>query len=389
MGELVVRECLESALRELGAEVTTYSSDATADAALANADQFDALIFDPWTIYVPGWRPRAPVLGREPFTFVLDFFGRSKPFDRIEKLPLHHVLTATGVVPENEFLGIFYRDAFYAEGREGREPAPAKLRAGMVWGKEPKYFRSADARRVVEHALKFAAGMGLEAVVSSVNLVRELGLKVERYEPVSGFDVRASGRPDTEVEVDGGGGGGGGGVGRVLAAVAGAVSAGATATAGDDPFGGEPAPVVHGSLKLVHSPPAKNAWTKTLRVSRFLLGVGDPLLGPSAVDALAQGCMLILPKFAVPRVYANGLLAHTQHDGVVLVAPPEYVCLYGAGGEGGGVTAEGLGELEECLRRAAQSVLPPLRIPEFTRAAHRERVRRIFERHLGRWPPTR
>jgi len=350
MGELVVRECLELALRDLGAEVSTFTSDAAADAALARADDFDVLVFDPWTVYLPGWKPRPAVLGREPLTFVLDFFGRSRAFEKLERIPLHHVLTATGVVPENEFLGFFYRDAYAAYGEA---PIPQKAELGMVWGKDLKYLRAPAARHAVSRVLEHGAEAGLRVLASSVSLVRELRLTPDRVEP-----VRLA--PPAEAQSEAAGG--------IASALASLMPA----------HPEETAPVVFG-MQVVHSPPAKGEWQKLLRASRFLLGLGDPLLGPSAVEALAQGCLLIIPRFDAPKPYADGLLAHTQHDGVALVAPPEYVCLYS-------LTEEGVAsELMDCVRRALSTALPPLRIPEFAREAHRERVRRILGAHLSRW----
>ena len=50
----------------------------------------------------------------------------------------------------------------------------------------------------------------------------------------------------------------------------------------------------HGSL-------SDTDWMVLLRESKFLLGLGDPVLGPSAIDAVASGVVYINPVYAEPR----------------------------------------------------------------------------------------
>ena len=50
----------------------------------------------------------------------------------------------------------------------------------------------------------------------------------------------------------------------------------------------------HGHLK-------PEEWQDLLRSSTHMLGLGDPLLGPSGVEAVQQGCVLVNPKYDKPK----------------------------------------------------------------------------------------
>lgn len=71
---------------------------------------------------------------------------------------------------------------------------------------------------------------------------------------------------------------------------------------------------------LGHQTP--QSWNKLLAESKFVLGLGDPLLGPSAIDAVAAGCMYINPIYDEPvrDIYK------TQHDFASDVIGFPHVC---------------------------------------------------------------
>ena len=108
------------------------------------------------------------------------------------------------------------------------------------------------------------------------------------------------------------------------------------------------------------------SWQTLLRQSRFLIGLGDPLLGPSAIDAISAGCMYINPVYSAGKAkkgYAS------QHPYAAEKIGKPYVCNYQLGD---------MASLLQCVQQAMATVLDPLSVPDFTESAHLERVRRIF-----------
>ena len=67
-----------------------------------------------------------------------------------------------------------------------------------------------------------------------------------------------------------------------------------TAAEGSIPGLSHPNIVFHGHLE-------SSEWRNLLRASKFVLGLGDPLLGPSAIDAVVSGCVFINPIYTDPR----------------------------------------------------------------------------------------
>jgi hypothetical protein len=68
-----------------------------------------------------------------------------------------------------------------------------------------------------------------------------------------------------------------------------------------------------------------------LHTSTFIIGFGDPVLGPTLIDALDAGCVFINPTYAKPHKLADipAFPAHTQHDyGVLLGEPYVYTVAY-------------------------------------------------------------
>ena len=81
----------------------------------------------------------------------------------------------------------------------------------------------------------------------------------------------------------------------VLREVAKVATLHSTLSARDAPHGlrGDPNIVFHGHLK-------REEWQALLAESMFMLGLGNPLVGPSAVDAVVAGCVYLNPTYDKP-----------------------------------------------------------------------------------------
>jgi hypothetical protein len=110
---------------------------------------------------------------------------------------------------------------------------------------------------------------------------------------------------------------------------------------------------------------SNDGWLQLLANSKFLLGLGHPLLGPSAVDAVSLGCMFINPIYKKPQLEANYL---SQHPYIAEVAP-DYVCSY---------EEDNVNQLLQCVDKALAVDLQPLIPSDLTREVYLERVRKIF-----------
>ena len=70
---------------------------------------------------------------------------------------------------------------------------------------------------------------------------------------------------------------------------------------------------------------APDAYAALLAEASVVLGLGDPVLGPNALDALEHGCAVVQVKYAKPRVeqWVNPRLPwRTQHDFADAVGAP-------------------------------------------------------------------
>ena len=109
-------------------------------------------------------------------------------------------------------------------------------------------------------------------------------------------------------------------------------------------------------------------YSKLLGEAQVALGLGDPVLGPGALDALEHGCAVVQVKYARPRVekWVNPRLPwRTQHDFVDAVGAPW-------------VASVSLEEYPDAVRRALDAVSrepPRSRLPaEYSDAALLRRV---------------
>ena len=104
-------------------------------------------------------------------------------------------------------------------------------------------------------------------------------------------------------------------------------------------------------------------YSKLLGEAQVALGLGDPVLGPGALDALEHGCAVVQVKYPRPRVekWVNPRLPwRTQHDFVDAVGAPW-------------VASVSLEEYPDAVRRALDAVSrepPRSRLPaEYSDAA--------------------
>jgi hypothetical protein len=107
-------------------------------------------------------------------------------------------------------------------------------------------------------------------------------------------------------------------------------------------------------------------WLSLLASSKFLLGMGHPLLGPSAVDAVSLGCMFINAKYKTPQLEAKYT---SQHPWIAEIAP-QYVCTY---------EEDNVFQLLACVDKAMKSDLKPFIPAELQKKKYFERVKLIFD----------
>jgi hypothetical protein len=123
-------------------------------------------------------------------------------------------------------------------------------------------------------------------------------------------------------------------------------------------------------LRQYHGHQTPEQWRALLRESRFLLGLGDPLLGPSAMDAIAAGCMYINPVYERPvrDIYTS------QHTHAERRVGAPHVC---------SAKLSDLSALTACVDKALKQDLPPLVPPELTKPLYMARLRAIFGPYLN------
>jgi hypothetical protein len=100
-------------------------------------------------------------------------------------------------------------------------------------------------------------------------------------------------------------------------------------------------------------------------IFRFMLGIGNPLVGPSAVDAVVAGCVYINPTYTQPvkDVYMS------QHPYLADRVGAPHVCSAPLG------DAEGMAN---CATQAISQEVQPIIPNELTESAYSGRVKQIF-----------
>ena len=298
-GELIVREGLTWALRELGFAVDVADSDEAMEAAVGvasggGAARYALFFFDQWTVTDRASRLRAFLRGRERDLFVLSFFDWAPASAGLgDAVAQRHVLTAYPCESGSSFLGFVVEPneqalAAHAAGRN-------KSAAGGVWGKRAAYLEGREAM--------------LGALAAEVQL----------------HFVVAAGEE---------------GAARALA----------------------PRGVFHGAV-------GRDEWRALLADARFLLGLGNPLLGPSAMDALAAGAMYLDPTYdgaATRPLVAMQASFASQHPFLRARVGAPRVCAI--------ADVTRLADVLACVRRALDTQLEPFVHEDFQRSQLLRRV---------------
>lgn len=107
-------------------------------------------------------------------------------------------------------------------------------------------------------------------------------------------------------------------------------------------------------------------WFELLACSKFLLGLGNPLLGPSAIDSVSLGTKFINPSYKEPMLEAR---YSSQHP-YIAKSLPSHVCSYRSGD---------VQDALRCINEAISETLPPVIPEDFTEMKYLERVKKIFE----------
>ena len=111
---------------------------------------------------------------------------------------------------------------------------------------------------------------------------------------------------------------------------------------------------------------SRNEWMKLLAESKFLLGLGDPLLGPSAIDCISVGCVYINPIYNEP-VRNNAY--SSQHSYAAKTIGNPHVCSY---------HIENFAELQNCVDKAMKTDLVQFIPADFVKSNYFNRVKEIF-----------
>ena len=102
-----------------------------------------------------------------------------------------------------------------------------------------------------------------------------------------------------------------------------------------------------------------------MRGCKPITGLGDPLLGPSAVEAVASGVMLINPVYSKPklRIYKS------QHPFLADQVGEDYVC---------NVNMKKLDTVRKCVEKALGQSLPPNIPSVYSKNAYMNRMESLF-----------
>jgi hypothetical protein len=285
-GEIMIRRCLEDALRSLNVEVVIVTSDQQFNNI--NHDtmgSFDIILLDPWTWAAPGWKPKRNIHGYEERIYILDFFGSPYTRNHGLKIPPERILTAFGS-PWNTALGYFIREDELKMISKGKA---TERKGGVIWGKDPKHFSNLESM--------------LKKIADAVSLKATSRRSLFRHNNVAwlGHQTRQS-------------------------------------------------------------------WLKLLSESHFLLGLGNPLLGPSAIDAIISGAVYINPMYKKPMRDRF----QSQHDFAMEKIGSPFVCSYP---EGDAVKAL------DCIKSATSSEREVVNQTPlwFRRDEYMKRIQNIFK----------
>jgi hypothetical protein len=128
-----------------------------------------------------------------------------------------------------------------------------------------------------------------------------------------------------------------------------------------------------GKSAVYHGHLDRTQWHLILLESSFLLGLGNPLLGPSALEAVAAGAMYLDPMYdgkrTKPLTDVSPLFT-SQHPFLKAVGEP-YVCSIS--------DVTNYDSVRPCVEKALSTSLDPFIEPLFTRTEYINRVRKIVD----------
>ena len=319
-GEILVRNCLTSALTtpnfflpSTTVSLTVATSDASMLAAGASRD-YDVYIFDPWTWAQKGWLLRDFARGKEDRVFVLDFFGSETSY------------TAAGRGRDSGVRGIA---APFEVSKQvlTAYPAPKVDKAGAYHGTFLGFY--------VDSSDVYGAGPG-QPVPKEEGSVLIWGKSLEYYQKNLPLLRSLAATPGIKLA-------------STLPAELGGRLAG-----------------LENVTYLGHLSPSE--WRETMDRTAFVLGLKDPLLGPTGVEAVVHGAILVNPSYTPQDVGNNRGRGHRSQHGYLedYVGEPRVCTVSYDDGE----------SVRRCLEGEPmkEGAVPA----EFTREAHGERVREIF-----------
>ena len=127
----------------------------------------------------------------------------------------------------------------------------------------------------------------------------------------------------------------------------------------------------HANLACI-GPQRRSRWLQLLGSVDVLVGLGDPILGPSVIEAMSRGVAFVNPRppNRVVNTGADDIRCRTQHDAAAAVGAP-YVCEYDLGDVDGALA---------CIRAAVDRPqrLPDYVVPAYGRDAYMKRFGELF-----------
>ena len=319
-GEILVRTSLERALKAIGFAVTVATTDAEA-ASLAVGD-FDILILDEWTILAPGGRAHPWAAAKRKDVYLLSYFGLEISLLGGIKVDETQVLAAhpAALGGSTTFLGYFI------------EPR---------WAPRPRQCEMTRAR--------IGSSVGLNAACSDYALSKAKSLRLPplpEKKDIKGFVWGKKKEYFADRE-------------NYLNAAAKYLPLYASF---------EAPPAVPAANVLGHL--SASAFADKLAESKIFIGLGDPLLGPSAMEAIAAGSSYIDPYYG----HAAGIRSDlsrwgSQHPYLSVKVGEPYAC---------GARLDEPIEVAACVRKAIENDLPPLVPLDFTYEGYLTRVHTIF-----------
>ena len=132
-----------------------------------------------------------------------------------------------------------------------------------------------------------------------------------------------------------------------------------------------------------HGKMPRTQYHQLMKSMTFFVGLGDPLVAPSAIEAMFQGVTVILPIYAKPRVI-NGQAHRSQYDQLLFDFPAKYpktfrhcVCGYEQGSTS---------SLNKCIdlaiKWAREDDSRECSVPEFSKTAFVKRLKSAIDMAL-------